>query len=82
MPRPRFSGGSRVHSSPSMKIWPEVGLPKPASMRSEVVLPQPLGPSRVVSLPRSMSSEMSSTATTSPNVWVTLTNWAAGTVIC
>ena len=33
-------------SSPSMKIEPLVGVSKPASIRSSVVLPQPEPPSR------------------------------------
>ena len=42
----RRLGGTPEMSSPSSRIWPEVGTSKPASMRSNVVLPQPDGPSR------------------------------------
>ena len=48
------------------KIRPLVGSTKPASIRSRVVLPQPLGPSRKNNSPASMDSEMSSTASTAP----------------
>src|SRR5947209_6086500 len=44
---------------------PAVGSSKPPIIRSVVVLPQPEGPSRAKNFPRSISSEMSSTATTS-----------------
>ena len=33
-------------SSPSIRMLPEVGVSKPASMRSNVVLPEPEPPSR------------------------------------
>ena len=39
-------GGMLVTSTPSMKTLPAVGRSKPASMRSNVVLPQPDPPSR------------------------------------
>ncbi len=37
----RFSGGSRVMSSPPTRIAPSSGITKPAIERSSVVLPQP-----------------------------------------
>ena len=40
-------------SSLSIKTFPEVALSKPAINRSDVVLPQPEGPRRVVSDPGS-----------------------------
>ena len=49
-----------------MKISPEDGNSKPPIMRSVVVLPQPEGPSSVKNSPWRTSSEMPSTACTSP----------------
>ena len=40
----RSYGGTRVMSASSMRMRPEVGVVKPASMRSSVVLPQPEPP--------------------------------------
>ncbi len=40
----RSYGGTPVMSSPSMNIFPEVGVSNPPSMRSSVVLPQPEAP--------------------------------------
>ena len=42
----RSYGGTPVMSSPSIRIRPEVGVSKPPSMRSSVVLPHPEAPSR------------------------------------
>ena len=39
-------------SAPSIQIFPAVGASKPASMRSNVVLPQPDAPSRQKISPR------------------------------
>ena len=41
-------------SSPSRKIWPEVGSSSPAIILSVVVLPQPDGPSRQKNEPSGM----------------------------
>jgi hypothetical protein len=41
---------------------PALSVSKPAMRFSVVVLPEPLGPSRVMNSPGSMVSEMSSTA--------------------
>ena len=60
--------GAQVATSvPSSRILPAVGGSKPAIMRSVVVFPQPLGPSREKNSPGWISSEMSSTAVTSSN---------------
>src|SRR5512147_3288133 len=57
---------------PSMMISPSVGISKPASMRSKVVLPQPDGPSSAKNSPSRISNETLSTALTfSPNSLVT-----------
>src|SRR5438128_9416289 len=50
---------------------PWVGSSNPPIIRSEVVLPQPEGPSRLKNSPRSISSVRSSTAVTSANRLVT-----------
>ena len=51
----RSYGGSSARSRPSSMIVPEVGVSKPASMRSSVVLPQPDEPSRANTSPLAMS---------------------------
>jgi hypothetical protein len=50
-------------------------------MRRLVVLPQPLGPSSVVSLPSAIDRSIESTAVKSPKTWLTATNSAA-VLIC
>ena len=67
----RSVAGSRVTSRPPIRMRPRFTISRPAIMRSVVVLPQPLGPNRVTRLPASISKEMPSTATTSPNALVT-----------
>src|SRR5687767_1260835 len=52
--------------SPSRCTAPEVGAISPASMRSAVVLPAPLGPSSAKISPGFSSNETSSTAVRSP----------------
>ena len=51
-------------------IFPLVGGSKPATMRSVVVLPHPLGPSSEKNSPAWISTEISSTAVTSSNRFV------------
>mgnify|MGYP003694365039 CR=1 FL=1 len=48
----RRLGGISAMSCPSIMMWPSVGTSRPASMRSNVVLPQPEGPSRREELSR------------------------------
>ena len=48
----RLLGWTLAMSWPSMITWPAVGISKPASMRSSVVLPQPDGPSSAKNSPR------------------------------
>src|SRR6185503_3619593 len=67
----RLLGGSRVTSEDSMRISPESGSTKPAIIRRVVVLPHPLGPSRVTNSPARTSRETASTATTSSYVLTT-----------
>src|SRR5215468_7652972 len=59
--------GSSVTRSPSIAISPRSGARKPATRLSSVVLPQPEGPSSVISSPRRTCRETSCSATTSPN---------------
>ena len=49
----RFSGGSRVMSSPPTRMTPSSGITKPAIERNNVVLPQPELPSSAIISPRS-----------------------------
>src|SRR5947208_6097506 len=51
-----------ARSWPLSTMRPEVGVSKPASMRSSVVLPQPEEPSRAKTSPLAMSTETLSTA--------------------
>src|SRR5262245_9358841 len=55
-------------SSPSRRIWPEVGSSSPAIILSVVVLPQPEGPSRQKNEPSAMVKLDSFTAANSPNI--------------
>ena len=70
MPMPRSLGGTKMPLSVShtvslaMTIRPASGRSSPARQRSVVVLPQPEGPSSVISLPVSMPRLMPSTAFT------------------
>src|SRR5689334_4970768 len=63
----RWAGRS-VMSSPPTRICPASGSSKPAIMRRVVVLPEPLGPSRVSSPPPSTRKETSLTTRAPPNV--------------
>ena len=77
MPVERKWGGTAVTGLPSMRISPELGLSKPAIMLRTVVLPQPLGPSRVRTSPRRMASSSSCTASTAPKLLLTRTSSTA-----
>src|SRR4028119_335360 len=57
---------------------PSLGVSKPASIRMSVVLPQPEGPSRQKNSPSKMSSVRWSTATASPNRFVTFSKRICG----
>ena len=67
----RWYGGIPAISCPSIRIVPELGCSKPASMRSSVVLPQPDDPSRANISPLPIFSDTASTAVKSPNRLVT-----------
>jgi hypothetical protein len=71
-------GGTVEMSCPSIRMRPSVGVSKPASMRSRVVLPQPDGPSRQKNSPSSMVRETLSTATMRPNRLVTFSKVMMG----
>src|SRR5262245_9016043 len=74
MPIPRRSGGTNRPDSPEesgrspTRISPRSGRSRPATRRRVVVLPQPLGPSKVRNSPALASKLKSFTASTLPNV--------------
>src|SRR5277367_1509152 len=68
----RRCGGSVSSRRPSRKIWPVVACSNPATMRSKVVLPEPLSPSSVRNSPRWISSEMDSSTRCAPKLLPTL----------
>src|SRR6185312_8746771 len=70
MPRLRLCVGSGVMSSPSSTTFPLVGSSSPAIILSNVVLPQPDGPSRHTKLPFGTFSATLSTAVNGPKVLV------------
>ncbi len=71
MPALRRWGGTSSMARSSNRMLPASGRMKPAIMRSSVVLPQPEGPSRKNSSPRSTVKETSVTAGVSPYRLVT-----------
>ncbi len=58
----RRYGGTWVMSAPSMTIWPESGVSRPASMRRSVVLPHPEAPRSEKNSPWKISRLTLSTA--------------------
>ncbi len=68
----RRYGGTSSTGSPSSMIWPLVGVSKPASILSVVVLPQPLGPSRLKNSPLAIVRLTSLTTVVSPKRLLTL----------
>src|SRR5215471_443708 len=79
MPISRRYAGTSVIRWPSMAISPLSGIKKPPTRLSSVVLPQPDGPSSVVSLPKRLVTPSSSTAI-SPFARVAGVAAAAGSV--
>ena len=67
----RSCGSTGAMSRPPSRMRPSSGVSKPASMRSSVVLPQPLGPNSAKNSPAAMSSESRSTARKLPKVFDT-----------
>ena len=66
----RYAGIADMGCS-SMNISPSLGVSRPASMRSNVVLPQPDGPSSEKNSPRWISRSTLSTACTAPKCFET-----------
>lgn len=68
MPMPRFSGARNIPRAasswvrPSTVMAPASGRSSPAMQRSVVLLPQPLGPSKVKSFPFGTENETAFTA--------------------
>src|ERR1700730_9175249 len=69
-------------SLPLSRIRPSSGVSKPASIRSSVVLPQPLGPSSAKNSPARMSSDSRSTARKVPNFFATPSMRNSGMSAC
>ena len=67
MPMLRFHTGTSFTTWFPMRTVPSSGCSSPAMARSTVVLPQPLGPSRLTNSAGSMLIETSWTATMLPN---------------
>src|SRR4051794_37430747 len=63
MPRRSRTGSALVTSSPPTKMRPDVGSTNRLTIRIEVVLPHPDGPTKTAISPGGTSSESSSTAT-------------------
>src|SRR5216684_8305544 len=63
----RARGGTSLTTLPPISTSPEVCTSKPATIRSRVVLPQPLGPSRTRNSPSVVARSTPSTAVESPN---------------
>ena len=77
----RLFGGTFAISCPSIRICPSVGSSKPAIIRSNVVLPQPDGPSKTKNSPDKMSRLTLSTAVTLPKRLETLRIWMIGDLV-
>src|SRR3954452_23750725 len=66
-------------SLPASVMLPELGVSRPATMRSVVVLPQPEGPSRAKNEPRGTSRSRSRTAWKAPKC---LVSWRRASPSC
>src|SRR5271170_1142247 len=64
--KPRSVPGSRT-ARPSSSTSPAVACSRPATMRRNVVLPHPLGPTTEMNSPRSTATLMPRSASSSPN---------------
>src|ERR1700676_3729441 len=67
MDRPRLAGGTSTTFFPSIRILPPVTSSSPAIKRSNVVLPQPEGPTKTTKEPSSMSRSAPLMIFTGPN---------------
>src|SRR5262245_46060777 len=74
----RRCGGTGTTSSPPRKMRPSLGVSKPASIRSNVVLPQPDGPSSAKNSPCPISKVSVSTAATAPKRLLTASKRISG----
>ena len=74
----RSAAMPRGVASPPKRTVPDDGAISPASIRSVVVLPAPLGPSSAKISPRPSSNDTRSTATRSPNVFVSVSAASIG----
>ena len=74
----RLFGGMGEMSCPASSISPSVGVSNPASMRINVVLPQPEGPSRAKNSRSKISMDRSSIAVKLPKRLVTFWNLIRG----
>ena len=70
----RLLGGVADIGWPSIRISPSVGVSKPATILSSVVLPQPEGPNKEKNSPREISKLAWSTAVTVPKRLLTFLN--------
>ncbi len=70
----RSLGATWLTTLSPMRSVPSVISSSPAIMRSEVVLPQPEGPTRTMNSPSLILRSRSLTATTSPNFFQTPSN--------
>src|SRR6266511_4571837 len=76
----RLRGGRSVTSRSPMRTRPASGYSRPATQRSSVVFPQPLGPSSTMSSPSAISRSTPSTAVVFPKVLLTVSSVMAATV--
>src|SRR6188768_699752 len=67
----RSHTGTPVMSLSRSAMVPESGISRPAIMRSRVVFPQPLGPSRLMNSPGLIASETSLTTLVPPKLLAT-----------
>ena len=70
----RLYGGVPTASTPPIRISPSSGCSKPAIIRSDVVLPQPEGPSSERNSPFRTWKETALTAVSAPKRLVTVRN--------
>ncbi len=66
MPTLRRHSGTRVTGAPSNSTSPRSGATKPPMIRSRVVLPDPDGPSRLVSRPAGKAALTASSTRAAP----------------
>ena len=66
MPMSRFAGGIASIARPPTVMRPSVGVSNPASIISEVVLPEPDAPRRETNSPAAISSSKPRTAQDRP----------------